>query len=155
MSKGGRSYSDPSYGGHKLITIGNLTGATTTQGTNIVHASHQFMFPARLVQARLRFGGTTLASGVTDLTQATEFQLFKSTDSGTGLEAVLGTADALGATGTWLITDPGLNGVDFDLTVTDFAVGDFVLFTAEYASDDPMQLDVELEIFENFVESDN
>src|SRR3990167_5839879 len=157
MSQGGRSYSDQSYGAHKIITIGGISGATQTLATNGVYASHQFMFPAKLIGARLRFGGNTIVNGPTDLTRSTEFNLFKSTDSGTGLEAVLGTADALGATGTWVFTDPGLNGVDFSLsaTPTSFGVGDMVIFTAEGAWDDPLNLTVELEVFETFVESDS
>lgn len=150
MSKGGRSYSDQSFGGNKIITIGGLSGATQTLATNGVYASHQFMFPARLISAKLRFGGNGIVNGPTDLTQNTEFQLFKSTDSGTGLEAVLGTADGLGATGTWVFTDPGLNGAAFDLTATNFSVGDMVIFTAEGAWDDPVNFTVELEVFENF-----
>lgn len=154
MSKGGRSYSDQSFGGNKIITIGGLSGATQTLATNGVYASHQFMFPARLVSAKLRFGGNGIVNGPTDLTQNTEFQLFRSTDSGTGLEAVIGTADALGATGTWVFTDPGLNGVAFDITSTlssvTFNVGDMCIFTAEGAWDDPVNFTVELEVFENF-----
>ena len=155
MSMGGRSYSDQSYGAHKTITIGGLSGATQTLATNGVYASHQFMYPARLIAAKLRFGGNAIVNGPTDLTQNTEFQLFKSTDSGTGLEAVLGTADALGATGTWVFTDPGLNGVDFTLTAANFAVGDMVIFTAEGAWDDPLNLTVELEVFEVYEVGDN
>ena len=151
MSQGGRTYSDQSFGGNKIITIGGLAGATQTLATNGVYASHQFMFPAKLVAARLRFGGNGVVNGVTDLTQNTEFNLFRSTDSGTGLEAVLGTADALGASGTWVFTDPGLNGVDFSpLTSTSFNVGDMVIFTAEGAWDDPLNLTVELEVYEQF-----
>lgn len=157
MSQGGRTYSDQSYGGHKIITIGGLAGATQTLATNGVYASHQFMFPCKLIQARLRFGGNAIVNGPTDLTQSTEFQLFKSTDSGTGLEAVLGTADGLGATGTWVFTDPGLNGANFDLssTPTSFGTGDMVIFTAEGAWDDPINLTVELEVFEAFSNDDN
>lgn len=155
MSLGKRSYSDASYGGHSVITLNTWTGATTTTATNASIASHRFMFPARLVSARLKFGGTELSSGATDLTQATEWQLFKSTDSGTGLEAVLGTADALGATGTWLVDDPGLNQVDFDLTATNFAEGDLVILASEYSLDDPLNITCELEIFEKFVENDS
>ena len=155
MSNGGRTYSDQSYGAHKTIVIGGLSGATQTLATNGVYASHQFMYPAKLLAARLRFGGNGVVNGPTDLTQNTEFQLFKSTDSGTGLEAVLGTADGLGATGTWVFTDPGLNGADFSLTQTSFGVGDMVIFTAEGAWDDPLNLTVELEVIENFVESDS
>lgn len=157
MSQGGRSYSDQSYGAHKIITVGGLAGATQTLATNGVYASHQFMFPAKLIGAKLRFLGNGIVAGPTDLTQNTEFQLFKSTDSGTGLEAVLGTADGLGATGTWLTSDPGLSATDFALstTPTSFAVGDMILFTAEGAWDDPINLTVELEVFETFVESDS
>ena len=157
MSQGGRSYSDQSYGAHKTILIGGLSGATQTLATNGVYASHQFMYPAKLVAARLRFGGNGIVNGPTDLTQNTEFQLFKSTDSGTGLEAVLGTADGLGATGTWVFTDPGLNGAAFDLssTPTSFTTGDMVIFTAEGAWDDPVNFSVELEVFETFEVGDN
>lgn len=155
MSNGGRTYSDQSYGAHKTIIMGGLSGATQTLATNGVYASHQFMYPAKLLSARLRFGGNAIVNGPTDLTQNTEFQLFKSTDSGTGLEAVLGTADGLGATGTWVFTDPGLNGADFSLTATSFGVGDMVIFTAEGAWDDPLNLTVEMEVIENFVESDS
>lgn len=157
MSIGGRSYSDQSYGAHKTITLGGLAGATQTLATNGVYASHQFMYPAKLIAAKLRFMGNGITSGFTDLTQNTEFQLFKSTDSGTGLEAVLGTADGLGATGTWLPEDPGLAAVDFSLstTPTSFTVGDMILFTAEGAWDDPIALYVELEVFETFEVGDN
>lgn len=155
MSKGGRSYSDQSYGGNKVITIGGLAGATQTLATNGVYASHQFMFPAKLVAAKLRFGGNGIVNGPTDLTQNTEFQLFRSTDSGTGLEAVIGTADGLGATGTWVFTDPGLNGAAFDIAAAaaasvTFNTGDMIIFTAEGAWDDPVNFSVELVVFENF-----
>ena len=156
MSQGGRSYSDQSYGAHKTITFGQFAGATTTLATNGVYASHQFMYPCRLVDAKIKFGGNGITSGWTDLTQNTEFQLFRSTDSGTGLEAVLGTADGLGATGTWLTEDAGLNYVIFDnLTATNFNAGDMLLFTAEGAWDDPINLAVEIEVFEKFDNSDN
>ena len=157
MSIGGRSYSDQSYGGNRLIVIGGPAGATQTLGTNGVYASHQFMFPAKLISAKLRFGPAGLTMGITDLTQNTEFQLFKSTDSGTGLEAVLGTADGLGATGTWLATDPGLSAVDFSLstTPTAFTVGDMIIFTAEGAWDEPVNFSVELEIIDTFEVGDN
>ena len=156
MSIGGRSYSDQSYGAHKTITFGQFAGATTTLATNGIYASYQFTYPARLLEAKIKFGGNGITSGFTDLTQNTEFQLFRSTDSGTGLEAVLGTADALGATGTWLTEDPGLNSVTFDnLTATNFNTGDMLLFTAEGAWDDPINLAIEAEVIELFVVGDN
>ena len=155
MSQGGRTYSDQSYGGHKTITIGGLSGATQTLASNGVYASHQFMYPAKLVAARLKFMGNGITSGFTDLTQNTEFQLFRSTDSGTGLETVIGTADALGATGTWLPESLDLNGVDFTVTATNFDVGDYLYFTAEGAWDDPINLFVDLEVFETFNNSDS
>lgn len=157
MSLGGRSYSDQSYGGNRVIVVGGLSGATQTLATNGVFGSHQFMFPAKLVAATLRFNGNGIVTGPTDLTQNTEFQLFKSTDSGTGLEAVLGTADGLGATGTWVATDPGLNGVAFSLssTPTAFDTGDMIIFTAEGAWDDPLNLTVELEVIDTFTTGDN
>ena len=156
MSIGGRSYSDQSYGAHKTITFGQFAGATTTLATNGVYASYQFTYPARLLSAKVKVGGNGITSGFVDLTQNTEFQLFRTTDSGTGLEAVIGTADGLGATGTWLTEDPGLNSFTFDnLTATSFNEGDMVLFTAEGAWDDPINLAVELEVIETFNVSDN
>ncbi len=156
MSIGGRSYSDQSYGAHKFITMGYLAPATQTLATNGVFCSHQFMFPARLLAAQVRPTGNLVMTGVEDLTQNTEFQLFRSTDSGTGLEAVLGTADGLGATGTWTQTDPGLSSFPFDnLTATNFNVGDYVLFTAEGAWDDALGFYVDLEVIELFQVGDN
>lgn len=155
-AQGGRSYSDQSYASRKTVVFGQFAGATQTLATNGVYASYQFTFPARLIDAKIKFGGNGITSGFVDLTQNTEFQLFRSTDSGTGLEAVLGTADALGASGTWLTEDPGLNSVAFDnLTATNFNTGDMVLFTAEGAWDDPINLAVEITVIENFVISDN
>lgn len=156
MSIGGRTYSDQSYGAHKTITFGQLAGATQTLATNGVYASYQFTYPARILEAKVKVGGNGITSGFVDLTQNTEFQLFRSTDSGTGLEAVLGTADGLGATGTWLTEDAGLNSFAFDnLTATNFNVGDMVLFTAEGAWDDPINLAVEIEVIEKFDNTDN
>ena len=129
-----------------------------TLATNGIYASHQFMYPARLVAARVRVmgNGQPAGSAFIDLTQNTEFQLFRSTDSGTGLETVLGTADGLGATGSWDPSVADSNGFDFDnLTATNFNVGDYIYFTAEGAWDEPINLNVDLEVFEKFVESDS
>lgn len=150
-----RSYSDPTYGGRQFITIGGLAGATQTLATNGVYASHNFTFPCRVIGAKMRFMGNGITSGFTDLTQNTEFQLFRSTDSGTGLETVMGTADGLGATGTWLPEDAGLNQVDFTLTETDFNDGDSIIFTAEGAWDDPINLLVDIMYVEKFDNADS
>lgn len=158
MSMGGRSYSDQSYGAHKTITIGGLSAQTQTLATNGIYASHQFMYPARLLSARVRVlgNGAVAGSAFIDLTRSTEFQLFRSTDSGTGLEAVLGTADGLGATGSWDPTVADSNGFDFDnLTATNFNVGDYVYFTAEGEWDEAINLMVDMEVIEKFVESDS
>ena len=156
MSIGGRSYSDPSYGGHRVITFGGLSGATQTLATNGVYACHQFMFPARLLSANLRFGGCAVDSGITDMTSMSEFQLFRSTDSGSGLETVLGTYDPGLATGTHLQSDAALTVMICDnLTETNFDAGDFLIFTVEGDWDDPINMSIEAEVIEKFQQADS
>jgi len=156
MANNKRTYSDPSYGGHKVITFGGISGATQTLATNGVYACHQFMFPARLLSANLRFGGDGIASGITDMTSMSEFQLFKSTDSGSNLEAVLGTFDPGLATGTHLMEDAALSVMICDnLTETDFDTGDFLIYTVEGDWDDPINMSIEAEVFEKFSNDDN
>ena len=160
-----RSYSAPSYGGHSTITFGGPSGATQTLGTNGVYACHQFMFPARVLGGRVRVAGicpegcTEWRTGIEDCTEIATWggvELLKSTDSGTGLEDdPVGTADFLGDTGTWDMTSVDKGFVNFeDFNETDFNAGDFIIFTCEGGWEDPINLTVDIEIMEKFVESD-
>jgi hypothetical protein len=153
MSLGGRTYADQSYGAHNVIRLGGLSAATQTAAANIPFSVHQFMFPARAVGAKIRWMGNGITSGIEDLTQCTTITLQKSTDSGTGLSS-LGTADCLGATGTWLMENAD-GDVDFTFTATDFNEGDMLILTVEGAWDDPIHPVVDVEIYEKFVESDS
>lgn len=148
-----RTYSDPSYGSHKTLRLGGISAATQTCGTNACFDSHQFMFPARVVGAKIRWLGNTITSGAQDLTQVTEIQLLKSTDSGTGVTD-LGTADCLGATGTWLMEDVD-STVDFTITETNFNEGDHLILAIEGAWDDPINPVVQVEYYEKFSATDN
>lgn len=155
MSQGNRTYADQSYGAHRVITFGGLSGATMTNATNGVFSVHQMMFPCKVVAANIKVMGNGIAAGITDLTQVTELQLFRSTDTGTGLETVMGTADLLGATGTWLQTAADAQSIAFTLTETSFNVGDVCILAVEGAWDDPINLQVELEVYESFQEADS
>jgi hypothetical protein len=161
-----RTYSDPSYGGHQTITFGGPSGATQTLGSNGVYACHQFMYPARVIGGRVRVGGigdegaVLWRTGIEDCTEIGIFggvELLKSTDSGTGLEStVVGTADFLGASGTWDMTDAGLSYINFEnVTATDFNAGDFIIFTFQGGWEDPISLFVDVEVYEKFQNTDN
>ncbi len=161
-----RSYSAPSYGGHSTITFGGPSGATQTLGSNGVYACHQFMFPAKVIGGRVRVSGicpegcTEWRTGIEDCTEIGIFggvELLRSTDSGTGLETtVVGTFDFLGETGTWDMTtvDAGFINME-NVTETKFNTGDFAIFTFQGGWEDPINLTVDLEVVETFVESDS
>jgi hypothetical protein len=162
MSMGERSYSDASYGGHHLIVMKGgsvLASYTATDATPM--ASHTFMFPCRMVAAKIQIIGegggiTQVTSGLEDLTQCTNWYLAKSTDTGTGMTNI-GTADLNGASGTWscLIEDQ-MVGTDFDLTATNFSVGDVVYLVCEGAWDDSgWGAVITMEVFEKFVQDDS
>ena len=165
MSDNSRTYSSPSYGGHSIITFGGPSGAAQTCATNGVYACHQFMFPAKVLSGCIKFGaisdGTTWRTGIEDCTEIGIWggvELLRSTDSGTGKEiTVIGTADFLGDTGTWLSQgDAGLSQIPFeDFNETSFDAGDFILFTCQMGVDPAINLKVDIEVVENFVNSDN
>lgn len=150
-----RTYSDPSYGGHRIITFGGISGATQTLATNGVYACHQFMFPARVLGATLKHGGNGIDSGMTG-GSCTEFQVLKSTDSGTGVEAdPICTFDPLMDTGTHLMEDAALSLEAGTVTETNFDAGDFVILSVKGDWDDPMNFSLELEVIEKFQNADN
>jgi len=66
MSKGGRSYSDPSYGGHKDLNMGNKASIDGTYQSNVDIVRHTFMYPCKVVDWNLSIhtGGTNLGADV-------------------------------------------------------------------------------------------
>ena len=113
------------------------------------------MFPARVLGATLKDGGNGIDSGMTG-GSCTEFQVLRSTDSGTGVEdAAICTFDPLMDTGTHLMEDAALSLEAGTVTETNFDAGDFVILSVKGDWDDPMNFSLELEVIEKFSNTDN
>ena len=147
---GSRQYSDPTYGGHHTVSFITDDILTATNASEAAVGAVKFMFPCQVISANI-----TAVSTCEDLTTATGWVLSHRLAGATGCTA-FGTADLLGATAAWA---PGAFIDDFTQTGAGglpmtFASGDECVLELEGTSEVAGVFQVNLEVVENFVESD-
>src|SRR3990167_1991439 len=138
-----RSYSDPTYGGHKTVSFGSQ--GASIDGTNqsaVILFRHTFMYPCSVIDWNQTFGGV----GATDLTDVT-FWIGKSAGgTGDGTTAPFGTGIENGTTST----NAAYDVVDASCTETAFSAGDDVVFCAIGTIGQASTLTLNLEVVETF-----
>ena len=132
MSKGGRTYSDPSYGSHKVMTFAQYTCGTRSAA---VLEAQVITTPIRVVA--VSGVAATAGSGSTSAWSVSK----NTTALGTLTFATNATAGAV---------------ANASITATDLAVGDRLVLASGTATADPNQTcKVSVEYYEIFDNSDN
>ena len=142
---GGRSYSDPNYGGRHSVYVKGTDVTVVTNASAATIGIHTFMYPCKV----LDWNVTCIVPG-TDYTALTSWTVGKSL-AGTGSVVAFGTADMLAATAT----HQEHTVTDASVTETSFAAGDDVVFQLEGTGGGLGEFINHLEVQETFVVTDS
>ena len=132
MSKGGRTYSDPSYGSHKVMTFAQYTCGTRSAA----------VLEAQVITTPIRVVAVSGVAGAAGSGSTSAWSVSKNTTAlGTLTFATNATAGAV---------------ANASITATDLAVGDRLVLASGTATADPNQTcKVSVEYYEIFDNSDN